>query len=68
MKLIKHFTKQDQKRLQNKINNPGVYDMPTMDEVVEYLESTEDDEPSEEVIGDLVIQYLEGEGLMFGFC
>ncbi len=42
--------------------------MPTMDEVIEYLQSTSDDEPSEEVMDDLNIQYLEDEGLMFDFC
>jgi hypothetical protein len=39
-----------------------------MDEVLEYLESTPDDEPSEKVLGDLIIQYLEEEGLIFDFC
>jgi hypothetical protein len=39
-----------------------------MDEVIEYLKSTSDSEPSEEVMDDLIIQYLEDEGLMFDFC
>ena len=49
-------------------DNPDVYDLPTMDEVLEYLESASDEEPSEEVLDDLIIQYLEEEGLMFDFC
>lgn len=68
MNLLSHLDKETQEWLQSVIDNPGVYDMPTMDEVLEYLESTSDDEPSEEVLGDLIIQYLEGEGLMFDFC
>lgn len=54
--------------LQSKIDNPGIYDIPTMEEVIEYLENTYDDEPSEEVMDDLIIQYLDDEGLMFDFC
>lgn len=42
--------------------------MPTMQEVIDYLKSTTDDEQSEEVMYDLIIQYMESEGLMFDFC
>ena len=67
-KLINHFKKSEMNWLQSKIDNPGVYDMPSMEEVIDYLSNTEDDEPSEEVMYDLIIQYLEDEGLMFSFC
>jgi hypothetical protein len=67
-KLIDHFDKNEMIWLQSRIDNPGVYDMPTMEEVIDYLSNTEDDEPSEEVMYDLIIQYLEDEGLMFDFC
>lgn len=67
-KLIEHFTDWDKSWLQEKIDNPNEYDMPTMEEVVEYLNETEDDEPSENVMGDLIIQYIEEEGIMFDFC
>jgi hypothetical protein len=67
-KLIDHFDKNQMIWLQSRINNPGVYDMPTMEEVINYLSNTEDDEPSEEVMYDLIIQYLENEGLIFDFC
>ena len=68
MNLLSHLDKETKEWLQNRIDNPGVYDLPTMDEVLEYLQSTSDDEPSQEVLGDLIIQYLEEEGLMFDFC
>ncbi len=42
--------------------------MPTIEEVINYLSKTDDDEPSEKVLGDLIIQYIEDEGLMFDFC
>lgn len=67
-KLIDHLSQDEKDWLQSRIDSPGVYTMPTMDEVIEYLESTPDDEPSEEVMDDLIIQYLEDEGLMFDFC
>lgn len=67
-KLIDHLSQDEKDWLQSRIDNPGVYDMPTMDEVIKYLQSTPDDEPSEEVMYDLIIQYLEDEGLMFDFC
>lgn len=67
-KLIDHLSQDEKNWLQSRIDNPGVYTMPTMDEVIKYLESTPDDEPSEEVMDDLIIQYLEDEGLMFDFC
>jgi hypothetical protein len=67
-KLIDHFTDEEKKWLQSRIDNPDVYSLPTMDEVIEYLKSTSDSEPSEEVMDDLIIQYLEDEGLMFDFC
>jgi hypothetical protein len=67
-KLIDHFDKNQMIWLQSRIDNPGVYDMPTMEEVIDYLSNTEDDEPSEEVMYDLIIQYLEDEGLIFDFC
>lgn len=67
-KLIDHLTQDEKKWLQSRIDNPDVYTMPTMDEVIEYLQSTPDNEPSEEVMDDLIIQYLEDEGLMFDFC
>ena len=67
-KLIDHLSQDEKDWLQSRIDNPGVYTMPTMDEVIEYLQSTPDDEPSEEVMDDLIIQYLEDEGLMFDFC
>lgn len=70
MSLIQYFNADlSQKEwLQNKINNPGIHDMPSMDEVIDYLESTPDDESSEQVMGDLIIQYIDGEGLMFDLC
>jgi hypothetical protein len=68
LKLIDHLTTDEKIWLQQQINNPGVYDMPTMKEVIDYLSNTEDDEPSENVMNDLIIQYLEDEGLMFDFC
>ena len=68
MNLLSHFDEKTKEWLQGRIDNPDVYDMPTMDDVLEYLESTSDDEPSEEVLGDLIIQYLEEEGLIFHFC
>ena len=67
-KLIDHLNQDEKDWLQSRIDNPNVYTMPTMDEVIEYLQSTPDNEPSEEVMGDLIIQYLEDEGLMFDFC
>jgi len=67
-RLIDHFGQDEMDWLQSKIDNHGVYDMPTMDEVIEYLKSTPDNESSEEVMDDLIIQYLEDEGLMFDFC
>lgn len=67
-KLIDHLTQDEKNWLQSRIDNPDVYTMPTMDEVIEYLQSTPDNEPSEEVMDDLIIQYLEDEGLMFDFC
>jgi hypothetical protein len=67
-KLIDHFTDEEKNWLQSRIDNPDVYSLPTMDEVIEYLKSTSDSEPSEEVMDDLIIQYLEDEGLMFDFC
>jgi len=67
MKLINHLTKSDKSQLQKLISN-DVYDMPTLDEVIEYLENTEDSEPSEEIFGDLVVQYIDGEGIMFDVC
>ncbi len=39
-----------------------------MAEVISYLEETNDNEDSEEVMDDLIIQYLEDEGLMFELC
>lgn len=66
--LLSHLTQDQQNWLKDKIDNPGVYDMPTMNGVLDYLNSTSDSEPSEEVMGDLIIQYLDGEGLMFDFC
>lgn len=68
MNLLSHLDKETKEWLQGRIDNPDVYDLPTMDEVLEYLESTSDDEPSEEVLDDLIIKYLEEEGLMFDFC
>ena len=68
MNLLSHLSEDEKKWLKTRIDSPGVYDMPTMDEVLDYLKSTSDDEPSEEVMGDLIIQYLDGEGLMFDFC
>lgn len=67
-KLIDHFSQDEKDWLQSRIDNPGVYTMPTIDEVIEYLELTPDDEPLEEVMYDLIIQYSEDEGLMFDFC
>jgi hypothetical protein len=67
-KLIDHFTQDEKKWLQSRINNSGIYTLPSMDEVMDYLKSTDDNEPSEEVMDDLIIQYIEGEGLMFDFC
>jgi hypothetical protein len=67
-KLIDHFDKNEMEWLQSRIDNPDVYDMPTMEEVIDYLSNTKDDEPSEEVMYDLIIQYIEDEGLMFDFC
>ena len=67
-KLIDHLSQDEKNWLQSRIDNPGVYSLPTMDKVIEYLESTSDSEPSEEVMDDLIIQYLEDEGLMFDFC
>jgi hypothetical protein len=66
--LLSHLTDSEKDWLKKRIENPGVYDMPTMDEVLDYLESTFDNEPSEEVLGDLIIQYIDSEGLMFDFC
>ena len=65
--LLSHLTQDQQNWLKDKIDNPGVYDMPTMNGVLDYLNSTSDSEPSEEVMGDLIIQYLDGQGLMFDF-
>jgi len=67
-KLIVHLSKSDKIRLEKIINNPKEYTLPSMDEVLEYLSSTDDDEMSEIVMDDLIIQYLEEEGLMFDFC
>ena len=67
-KLIDHLSQDEKNWLQSRIDNPDVYSLPTMDEVIEYLKSTSDSEPSEEVMDDLIIQYLEDEGLMFDFC
>lgn len=67
-KLINYLSDSDKKWLQDKIDNPGVYDIPSMQDVLDYLSSKNDDEPSEEVMDDLIIQYLEDEGLMFDFC
>lgn len=67
-KLSTYLDKETKIWLQVRIDNPGIYEMPTMDEIIDYLEKTYDDEPSEEVMGDLIIQYLDGEGLMFDFC
>ena len=67
-KLIDYLKTDEKIWLQQKINNPGLYDMPTMKEVIYYLSNTEDDEPSENVMNDLIIQYLKDEGLMFDFC
>lgn len=66
--LLSHLTEDEKNWLKNKINHPGEYDMPSLEEVLEYLESTSDSEPSEEVMGDLIVQYLEDEGIMFDFC
>jgi hypothetical protein len=66
--LFDHFQKETMEWLQSKIDKPGVYDMPTMEQVLDYLKSTPDTEPTEEVLNDLVIQYLEDEGLIFDFC
>ena len=69
IKLFKwNFTKSDEQWLRSKIDNPGVHEMPTIEEVINYLSKTDDDEPSEKVLGDLIIQYIEDEGLMFDFC
>lgn len=67
-KLIDHLSQDEKNWLQSRIDNPGVYSMPTMDEVIEYLQSTSDSEDSEEVMDDLIIQYMDSEGLMFDFC
>ena len=67
-KLIKYLSVDEREWLQNRISNPGQYDLPTMSDVIEYLSTTDDDEPSEEVMDDLIIQYIEDEGLMFDFC
>lgn len=67
-KLITHFSSDDRQWLYNRINNPGVYDLPSIEDVIEYLENTDDDDMSEEVMRDLIIIYLEDEGLMFDFC
>jgi hypothetical protein len=67
-KLIDHLSERERNWLQKRIDNPGVYSMPTMAEVISYLEETNDNEDSEEVMDDLIIQYLEDEGLMFELC
>jgi hypothetical protein len=63
--LISHLTQFDKAWLIGKINNPGRYNIPTMDEIIDYLESTPDDEPSEIEMGDLVIYYDESNYLGF---
>jgi hypothetical protein len=68
MNLLNHLNAEDINRLLNLIDNPGVYTMPSFEEVVDYLGNQEDDMPSEEVMYDLIIQYLPEEGVMFDFC
>ena len=44
-------------------------DIPSKEEILEYLRNTDDDEPSEEVMGNFIIQFIdEEEGIMFDFC
>ena len=66
--LLKYLDDDTRDWLQSRIDEPGIYDMPSMEEVIEYLANTYDDEPSEEVMGDLIILYLDDEGLFFDFC
>lgn len=67
-KLITHFTKSDKNKLDKMIKENQDYDFPSIDEVLDYLSSTDDDEMSENVMGDLIIQYIEEEGIMFDVC
>lgn len=64
-KLITYLTKEDEKWLTNRITHPGVYTIPSMEEIKNYLDSVYDNEPSEIVLYDLIIQYSEDDDLMF---
>ena len=69
MKLIAYFTVSDRKSLKNLLKNPGGRDFPTEQEVIDFLKETDyNGEPLEKVIGDLIIQYIEEEGVMFDVC
>jgi len=62
MKLFNYWTKNDDASLKLTLStNNGVYDYPSYDEVINFLKETDYDGDMEEVMGDLIIQLIEGE-------
>lgn len=55
--LLTYFGQRHKNQLNNLINEPGLYDIPSVKEVTNYLENTDDDKSSEKTIGDLSIQF-----------
>lgn len=61
-KLIDFWTSDDDDNLKRKIqNNTSVYDFPSYNEVIDYLKETDADGDIENVMDDLVIQFIEEE-------
>lgn len=68
MKLIDYYDSDTKDSLKKLLANSYGHIFPTIEEVEDYLKEQDDDEPSEKVMDDLVIQYLESEGIMFDVC
>lgn len=61
-KLIKFWTKDDDSSLKIMLSRGGdTYNFPTHNEVIEYLKETDADGDIEEVMDDLIIQFIDGE-------
>jgi len=61
-KLIDLWTDDDDESLKISLSNsPDVYDWPEYDDVMEYLKETNADGDIEEVMDDLIIQFIDGE-------
>lgn len=68
-KLFDYWDLSNDNYLKKLLTKTNVYDLPSYDEVISYLKTTDADEDFiEEVMGDLIIRFIEGDYIELEYC